>query len=165
MVLRTLFKIFITITIVSLTLLVYISYKNNQFNNNSLPIQTLTKLKQKEYHIRKLILKKYNLKINIPVIISSKLKDNLFGLAAYNDGQITIVLNKNRFQESEDYMINYVLPHEYAHALMFAFKDFPKQNGGHTKRWQNICLDLEGKKCDRFVKHNDIVMGKLDFIY
>ena len=62
-------------------------------------------------------------------------------------------------------MIDYVLPHEYAHALMFIFNKFPKQNAGHTKLWQKICLTLEGKKCDRFVKHNDIMMGKLDFLY
>ncbi len=162
---KKIYQIFMLITVVSVILLVYISYQKTTFKNNPLSIQTLTKLKQKEYHLRKLILEKYNLNIHIPVILSSKMKNNLFGLAAFNDGDIKIILNKNRFQESEDYMIDYVLPHEYAHALMFVFKDFPKKNGGHSKRWQNICLNLEGKKCDRFVKHKDIVMGKLDFIY
>ena len=62
-------------------------------------------------------------------------------------------------------MINNVLPHEYAHALMFVFGNITNKNGGHTKQWQNICLSLEGKKCDRFVKHIDIMMGKLEFLY
>jgi len=49
--------------------------------------------------------------------------------------------------------------------MMFIFKDFTNENSGHSQRWQQICLELEGKKCDRFVKHNDIVMGKLGSIY
>ncbi len=159
------YKIFTTIIVISIALLGYIIYNNNEFKNSTLPIKTLTKLKQKEYHLRKLVIEKYSININIPVIISTKLANNLFGLAVYDDGNIKIILNKNRFQESEDYMIDYVLPHEYAHALMFKLNKFPKENGGHSKIWQKICLDLDGKKCDRFVKHNDIVMGKLDFIY
>lgn len=90
--------------------------------------------------------------------------NNLFGLAVYTqEHKIKIVLNKNRFQESVDYMVDYVLPHEYAHALMFRFGDFTKKNGGHTKKWQKICLSLNGKKCDRYVKHNDIIFGKIPF--
>ena len=159
------FKIFIVIITISLVLLGYIYYENNQFNNNPLSYKTLTKIKQKEYKLRKLILEKYDIKVNIPIKISSKIKDNLFGLAVYNKGDIQIILNKNRFQESEEYMVDYVLPHEYAHALMFVLNDFSPNNGGHSKKWQKVCLSLEGKKCDRFVKHNDVVMGKMDFIY
>ena len=89
----------------------------------------------------------------------------MFGLASYDNGNIKIYLNKNRFQENSEYMKDYVLPHEYAHALMFTFNKFPKQHGGHTKLWQQICLSLDGKKCDRFVDHEDILMGKLKFLY
>ncbi len=158
-------NIFLSITIISSILLLYNIYNTKQFNDNPLSNEVLAKVKQKSIYLQKLAYSKFGISANIPVKISSKIKDNLFGLAAYNDGKIIIVLNKNRFQESQEYMIDYVLPHEYAHALMFVFKDFTNQNGGHTKKWQKICLALEGKKCDRFVKHNDIVMGKLDFIY
>ncbi len=57
-------------------------------------------------------------------------------------------------------MIDSVLPHEYAHAIMFILGDFSRQNGGHSKKWQEICISLEGKKCDRFVNHNDIIIEK-----
>ncbi|VAY87608.1 hypothetical protein MNB_ARC-1_501 [hydrothermal vent metagenome] len=125
----------------------------------------LVKIKQKEFRIKKLIMQKYNQNISIPIIISSKMQNSLFGMAIYDKDNIRIVLNKDRFQESEQYMIDYVLPHEYAHVLMFIFNDFTKKNSGHSKRWQNICLQLEGKKCDRFVKDNDILMGKIGTIY
>ena len=158
-------NIFLTITSFSLLLMIYIYYNDTEFKNNPLSNDIKLKISQKENHIRKLIIQKYGLNVKIPIIISNKIPDNLYGLAAYNEGYIKIVLNKNRFKESEDYMIDYVLPHEYAHALMFVLSDFPSNNGGHSKRWQNICLNLDGKKCDRFVKHKDIVMGKLDFLY
>jgi hypothetical protein len=124
----------------------------------------MKKLETKNNNIKKLIQKKYNIKIDIPIIISKKVPNNLFGLAVYNGGNIKIVLNKNRFKESSEYMINNVLPHEWAHAMMFVFGKFTKENGGHTKQWQDICLALDGIKCDRFVNHNDIVMGKLNFL-
>jgi hypothetical protein len=124
----------------------------------------MQKLETKNNNIKKLIQKKYNIKIDIPIIISKKVPNNLFGLAVYNGGNIKIVLNKNRFKESSEYMINNVLPHEWAHAMMFVFGKFTKENGGHTKQWQDICLALDGIKCDRFVNHNDIVMGKLNFL-
>ncbi len=162
---QNLFRIFTAIVIVSIILLTMIYYNNSKYDGDNLPLEIQTKLKQKEYHLRKLIVQKYNKKIKIPIIISDKISDNLFGLAAYDKDGIKIILNKNRFQESSDYMIDYVLPHEYAHALMFVFRDFTKENGGHTLKWQKICLNLEGKKCDRFVQHNDIVLGKLDFLY
>jgi predicted SprT family Zn-dependent metalloprotease len=99
-----------------------------------------------------------------PLYIVTKSQTIFFGLAIYTKSkEIAIILNKNRFQESVEYMIDYVLPHEYAHALMFKFGDFSKKDGGHTKKWQNICLSIGGKKCDRYVKHQDVIFGKIPY--
>lgn len=57
----------------------------------------------------------------------------------------------------------YVLPHEYAHALMFLNKNFADKKDGHTKEWQNICKLLNGLRCDRFVNNHDIIVGKTNF--
>lgn len=153
---------FLTITLIALVSWGYIIYQNRQFDANPLSEQILEKLEAKERHIQKLILQKFGLTVKIPIHISSKMQSNLYGIAAFNGGDIVIVLNKKRFKESEEYMIDYVLPHEYAHALMFVFGDFSMENGGHTKKWQKVCLELEGKKCDRFVDHQDVIMGKID---
>ena len=162
---KNIYKTFLFIVLISIVLLVVVTYESINFKNSPLSNEIQIKLKKKEYYLRKLALQKYNINTSFPIIISDKLKDNMFGLATYNNGSIKIILNKNRFQESDEYMIDYVLPHEYAHAIMFLFNDFTKRNSGHSKRWQNICLNLEGKKCDRFVNDQDILMGKLDFIY
>lgn len=160
---NNLFKVFGLLTIVSLILLITVIYEDKQFKNNPLSKDILTQLKSKELQIRQKILQKYNLNVKIPILISDKLPNKLFGLAQYDQNMIKIVLNKNRFQESQEYMINNVLPHEYAHAMMFYFGDFTRVNGGHTKKWQQICKAIGGIKCDRFVDHDDILFGKLNF--
>ncbi|MCK5294621.1 MAG: SprT-like domain-containing protein [Arcobacteraceae bacterium] len=158
------YKIFMLITVISIVLLTYISYNNQQFKNNPLSLDIVTKIENKKNKIRALIYNKYRVDINIPIEITDKIGDNLFGLATFTkDKKIKIYLNKKRFKENEEYMIDYVLPHEYAHAIMFYFGDFTKENGGHSKRWQDICLALDGKKCDRYVNHNDILIEKVRF--
>jgi len=156
------YRVFFIIVIVSIFGLLYILYQDYSFKNNPLPNDTLLKIEKKKRELEKLVYKNYHIKKDIPIVLSSKLKDKLYGLAMYNSGDIKIVLNKNRFQESTDYMIDYVLPHEYAHTVMFLLNDFTKENSGHSKRWQQICLSLKGKKCDRFVNHQDIIFQKLD---
>jgi SprT protein len=148
-----------------LVLFVLVFYKDKQFQNNPLPQKTIKQLQAKNYEIKQTIKKLYNKDISIPIIIEDQLPNNLFGLASYKQGKIKILLNKKRFQENDSYMVNSVLPHEYAHALMFYFGNFTKVNGGHTKMWQKICLDIGGLKCDRFVDHNDILIEKLGGIY
>jgi len=162
---NAIYKIFTLLTLVSITLFILVFYKDKQFQNNPLSTQTLKKLQIKNNTIKQKIRQHYNANINIPIIIEDQLPNNLFGLTSYKKGTIKIFLNKKRFQENESYMINYVLAHEYAHALMFYFGDFTKENGGHTKKWQQFCFNIGGEKCDRFVNHNDILIEKLGGIY
>lgn len=161
MFIRRLNTAFFLITLFGSLFLGYIWYKDFQFIKKPLDLETQEKIIQKTVILHNLAYKNYNIKQKIPVLISNKMKSNLFGMTAYStDKQIIIYLNKIRFKESVDYMIDSVLPHEYAHAVMFALGDFSRQNKGHTIRWQNICKTLGGKKCDRFVNTDDIVIDK-----
>ncbi len=118
-------------------------------------------IKQKEASLKRLAYLHFNITRDIPIIVSDKMKSSRFGMAVYSkDGSINIYLNKKRFKENASYMINDVLPHEYAHAIMFIFKDFSKQNSGHTKKWQMICKKLKGLRCSRFVNNKDILIEK-----
>jgi hypothetical protein len=140
-------------------------YNDLKFRNNPLSPELLQKTNNKKYHLQQLIRQKYGINFDAPVLISDKMPNNLFGVAIYtHKKEIKVVLNKKRYQESGEYMIDYVLPHEYAHAFMFELGKFRQENGGHTLEWQKICLALEGKKCDRYVKHNDILFGKVPFL-
>jgi len=60
-------------------------------------------------------------------------------------------------------VIEDVLPHEYAHALMFYTNNFTKENAGHSILWQKYCKALNGLRCNRFVNHNDVIIGKTNF--
>ncbi len=162
---KAIYKTFFLLTFTSFVLFIIVFIKDQQFQNNPLSNDVINKIKKKDNEIKKLIQLKYNVKISFPIIIEEQLPNNLFGLATYKKGIIKIYLNKKRFQENEDYMVEYVLPHEYAHALMFYFGNFPKNNGGHTKKWQQFCKNIGGKKCDRFVDHNDVLIEKLGGIY
>jgi len=143
--------------------IIYIQYDKNHFFNNPLSSDIRKNLDKEVLKIRKKILQRYNVNVNFPIKITDKLSNNLYGMAKINeDKQINIYLNKKRFKESENYMYG-VLIHEYAHAMMFYFGDFTKENSGHSKKWQQICYNLGGTTCERFVDRNDIIFGKTRF--
>ncbi len=155
---------FFLITILASLFLIYSWYSNYQFKNSPLNKNILEQINKKHKTLEKLSYIKFNIKRKFPVIVSDKMPSKLFGAATYSkNGDIEIYLNKKHFKESLDYMINDVLPHEYAHALVFLDRDFKDRKDGHTQKWQNICKALEGLRCDRFVNHNDIIIGKTIF--
>ncbi|WP_072682027.1 SprT-like domain-containing protein [Arcobacter sp. LA11] len=158
-------KIFFIIVVILGTLfLVYSWYKNYQFKNNPLNQNIVEKINKKHKELEILTYQKFNIKRKIPVTVSDKMPSKLYGAATFSkSGQIQIFLNKKYFQESLEYMIDDVLPHEYAHALMFVKGNTTNQKGGHTKEWQNICKSLNGLRCDRFVNIDDIIIGKTNF--
>ncbi|RXK00178.1 hypothetical protein CRU98_03205 [Arcobacter sp. CECT 8986] len=158
---KRLINIFLFITTFCLLFLIYIWYSSYEFKHNPLSNDIKTKIKNKTITLKNLAFYKYQINHNFKIIISNKLKNNQFGMTVYSKNKdIAIYLNKNRFKENSNYMIDSVLPHEYAHAIMFYLGDFSKENGSHSKKWQNICKNLEGKSCNRFVKDNDIIIEK-----
>lgn len=160
---KKIYNIFFIITFVSIIGIVYIQYDKNHFFNNPLSSNITKKLDKEVSKIQKRILQRYNIHVDFPIMITDKLPNNLYGMATMNENnQIIIYLNKKRFKESEEYMYG-VLVHEYAHAMMFYFGDFTKENSGHSKRWQQICYNLGGTTCERFVNRNDIIFGKTRF--
>jgi hypothetical protein len=153
---------FFIITFISFFGIIYLRYEDSKFFDNPLSPEILYKIDKKAFEIQKMIYQQYGNKIVVPIIPSEKIPDNLYGLTTIDKiGNITILLNKNRFKENEEYMIDYVLPHEYAHAMMFYFKDFSEKDGGHTPRWERFCKSINGKKCERFVDYKDILFQKI----
>jgi len=155
---------FLLITFLGSVFLISSWYKSYKFDNNPLDEKILQKIQIKQKVLENLAYTKFGINRKIPIVISDKLPSSLYGAATFSEQkEIKIYLNKKRFKESSEYMLDNVLPHEYAHALMFAINDFPEENGGHSLKWQKICQSLNGLICDRFVNHNDIILGKTNF--
>jgi len=153
-------KFFIAGMILALSYLLYSWYQGNQFKSNPLPAKTQKRVAHRQSYVLALIHDKYKVQPKIPLIISDEFHSNLYGLTGYKEGRITILLNKKRFKESEEYMINEVIPHEYAHAMVFILGQKSSENG-HTKGWQKICLELDGKQCERYVDNEEIIRQKM----
>lgn len=164
MFLQKLYRFFFVSVLLSIGLLLYNWYKDYEFDNNPISQEIQQKIFLKKEQTRQLLQRHYNISLNVPIIVSDKLPSSLYGVAVFtNDEKIVIYLNKKRFKESRSYMIDYVIPHEYAHAVMFHLNEFSKEENGHSKKWQTICKNLNGIKCDRFVDNHDIIIGKTSF--
>jgi len=160
---KTLEFSFLLVILLAVAWLSYSMYQSYRFKNNPISSKIQQKINTKVYAVESLIRKHFGIDFKAPVIISDKMPSNLYGVASYNQsGEIKIHLNKKRMRESLPYIIEDVIPHEYAHALMFKFGYFDSSDG-HSARWQKICEKLEGNNCQRYVDHQDIVSGKLPF--
>ena len=158
---KNIYSIFLSITILASITLGYIWWKDYKFDNNPLSLELQYKINQKVKELQVKSYQKFGIKKKFPVIVSDELSSNHYGMAVYTkNDKIIIYLNKKRFKENESYMIDDVIPHEYAHAVTFAIGHFSNENKGHDKVWQNICRKLDGKRCGRFVNHDDILIEK-----
>ena len=108
--------------------------------------------------------KNYGFAFKVPLIVTDKFKGRLYGLTAYKNGEIAIYLNKKVMQESMDYMIDNVIAHEYAHAIIFKLgKRGYAKDDGHSLEWQRACEKLGGLNCEKYVNSHDVVIDKLPF--
>ena len=147
----------------ALAFMLYGWYADYRFDTSALPQHYLDAIDEKKREVMAAVTTHYGLHLDVPMIVSDRMKGRLYGLTAYNGRDIVIYLNKKRMKESFDYMIDDVIAHEYAHALMFATGAFEGQGEGHSPRWLQMCRKLGGRNCARYVNGDDIVMGKLPF--
>ncbi len=160
---RELKKIFIFITLFATIFLIYNLYKSYKFKNTPISKEIKLKIDKKEREVVALIKKHYKINFKVPIIISDKINSKLYGVTFY-DGfkDIKIILNKKRLKESLNYILNDVIAHEYAHALMFRFDKYSRDDG-HSKKWQEVCKKLGGSRCNKYANSNDILMEKVKF--
>jgi len=155
--------LFIGIIIVAIIILINNWYSDNQFKNNPLSDEYKELISKKEQEILYNMQQHYHIRFKVPLIVTDKFKDKLYGATTYNNGEIKIYLNKNVMQESMDYMIDSVIAHEYAHALMFKMGLYNYNSDGHSNEWRKMCTNLGGINCERYVDREEIIMSKMPF--
>lgn len=155
--------IFLLMIFTALGILANNYYKNYSFKNNDLPQSYQKQIVDKEQEILQAMQANYNFSYKFPLIVTDKFQGKLYGLTSYKNGEIKIYLNKKVMQESMDYMVESVIAHEYAHALMFKLGYFETHNDGHSQKWKDICKGLGGKDCRQYVNQQEIILSKIPF--
>jgi len=155
--------IFLSIIIVSTMFLLYGYYVSNSFKNSELPQSYKDRITKKEQEILENMQRNFGYVFRVPLIVTDKFKGRLYGLTSYQNGEIKIYLNKKVMQESMDYMVDSVIAHEYAHALMFKRGYLHNKDDGHSREWQETCKKLGGDDCQRYVDQQEIIMSKMPF--
>ncbi|MEA2073046.1 MAG: SprT-like domain-containing protein [Campylobacterota bacterium] len=154
---------FIVTTLLAISFLFYNLYSSYSFKNSEIPQSYKNQITLKEQEILSNMQKEFGFSYQFPLIVTDKFKGRLYGLTSYDNGKITIYLNKKVMQESMTYMVDSVIAHEYAHALIFKLGLYNKERGGHSKEWQETCVRLGGKDCREYVNSHEVIMAKMPF--
>ena len=154
---------FISIILLAISFLGFNYYDAYTFKNNELSEEYQNRISLKVKEVLQNMQDNYGYVIDVQLIITDKFQGRLYGLTSYENGEIKIYLNKKVMQESMDYMIESVIAHEYAHALMFAQGNIHTESDGHSQQWQRTCVKLGGKDCQQYVDQQEIIMSKMPF--
>ena len=158
---KSLERFFAAIIIAAVTILGYNYYKEYEFEKN-FDKKYLPPLEKKELEILRNMQNALGFAMRFPVVITNKIPGRIYGLATFNkQGRVVIYLNKRIFKESFDYILDDVLAHEYAHALLLNRSYVSDANGGHTPLWQRTCKALGDLHCQRYVDRDDVINRKL----
>jgi len=155
--------IFISIIFFALVVLANNYYQDYLFKHSDISQHDQQKIINKEHEILQNMQKNFGFTVKFPLIVTGKFKGRLYGLTSYQKGYITIYLNKKVMKESMSYMVESVIAHEYAHALLFHLRQFQLNNDGHSELWQQTCVKLGGVDCRQYVNQHEIIMSKMPF--
>ncbi|QOP46768.1 SprT-like domain-containing protein [Sulfurimonas paralvinellae] len=154
---------FLSLILVAVSILGVNYYRSYSFKHNPLPNEYLQRIHNKEQDVLEHMQRNFGFRIEFPIIITDKIPGRLYGLTSYENGRITILLNKKVMQESMDYMIESVIPHEYAHALLFYLHKNSNEKSGHSELWKETCQKLGGQDCRQYVDQQEIILSKMPF--
>ena len=155
--------VFLIIIFIAVLVLANNWYEDYLFKNSEISDEYKELIFSKEQEVLGLMQKNYGITFKVPLIVTDKFKGRLYGMASYKNGDIKIYLNKKVMKESMEYMLESVIAHEYAHALMFKLGHYDSNGDGHSSRWKEACVNLGGKNCEKYVNSEDVVMGKMPF--
>mgnify|MGYP002641834120 CR=1 FL=1 len=155
--------VFITVIILALTLLSFNAYKDYSFKHDAIPQSFKQRITEKEKDVLLHMRENFGFVFQVPLIVTDKFTSRLYGLTSYQNGDIKIYLNKKVMRESMDYMIDSVIAHEYAHALLFRLNRHTVKADGHSDEWKQTCIKLGGVDCRKYVNQHEVIMAKMPF--
>ena len=157
------FAIIVAFAIVILILNWYNSYS---FKNNPIPLEYQQAIDKKEQEVLRYMKKNLGFKFQVPIIVTDEIPGKIYGVTSMNkEGKIMIYLNKKVMRESMDYILDSVIAHEYAHAVLFKTGDYKRDADGHSELWRQVCIELGGLNCQKYVDSHDVIMRKLTTVF
>ena len=101
----------------------------------------------------------YNIDFDLPLYIES-INNRIWGAMLYSQGTPQkIVINKEYYLENPDYVINYVMPHEWAHVVSRLI--YKTSIRSHGEEFLKICDDLSEFRCDVVVRDEFVAEEKV----
>jgi len=155
--------IFLSVIVIAMFILLKNYYDSYVYKHSDIPDTYKQRISDKEQEVLRRMHQYYGFSFKVPLIVTDKFKGRLYGLTSYHNQEIKIYLNKKVMRESMDYIIDNVIAHEYAHALMFKQGHIYSHNDGHSLEWQQACKNLGGLNCDKYVNSKDVIMAKMPF--
>jgi predicted SprT family Zn-dependent metalloprotease len=155
--------VFIAVIFIAMAVLANNYYSSYSFKNSDIPDSYKQRISDKEQEVLQHMQQNFGFVFKVPLIVTDRFKGRLYGLTSFENGEIKIYLNKKVMQESMEYMIESVIAHEYAHALLFKQGHLHLNDDGHSKVWQQTCSKLGGVDCQRYVDQQEIIMSKMPF--
>jgi len=160
---RKLEFLFLGVILVASVFLASSYYKSYSFKKSDLAESYKERIAQKEQEVLENMYKHFGIVYKVPLIVTDEFRGRLYGLSAYQNGEIKIYLNKKVMQESMDYMVDSVIAHEYAHAFMMKRGYLRERRAGHSAKWREVCEKLGGAHCGQYVNQQEIIMSKMPF--
>jgi len=155
--------IFISVILIAIVILLNNWYSSYSFNSKPISNEYQKLIDEKEQEVLYNMQNSFGIRFQVPLIITDKIPGKLYGVTSLDrDGSIKIFLNKKVMKESMTYILENVIAHEYAHALLFK-KGYARNGDGHSKLWQETCTKLGGINCQKYVDSHDVIMGKMPF--
>jgi len=155
--------IFLSIITIAILILAKNFYDSYSYKHNDISESYKQLISNKEQEVLKLMKYHYGFSFKVPLIVTDEFKGRLYGLTSYDNGDIKIYLNKKVMRESMEYIVDSVIAHEYAHALIFKLEYIHSKDDGHSAKWLQACINLGGVNCQQYVDSRDVVIGKMLF--
>jgi SprT protein len=157
--------IIIGIMIISLSAMFYNYQKFETLKTSELSDLTKERIKLEVQRLNKLSLDIYGVVLNIPLELVDEVPQNIWGMMIYNqEGPQKIVINKTQLKESPNYIIEFVLAHEWAHAVE-RIQNTTTKKSTHGKQWLAICNQLSIGRCRQYVHTEKVAREKLHSLF
>jgi SprT protein len=123
-------------------------------------------IREKLVKYNKIIKKEFGFTIKTSVVLNLEAYTFVAEAGSYDDGSHEIRLHKKLYKEYRNKYVNDVLPHEFAHLVVYELnKKRRKKYTDHGKFFKEVCSLLQPRKRKREIVYAKVLEGKQENFY